>query len=163
MSAKRRESGFTLVELLVALAISSTVLTLFSTVLFQFFSTTGHGHDSLAVLHDHDIAFGWLNRDAQMAVPELATVTASGVTLNWSDEVAGTTYQACVHPVGLGPGAGPDGGRDAVEPDGGPQLGDAGRLQRLEEWQSPDRGHHVVEGGGRPRPGPSPSICGPWG
>ena len=94
MNARRGESGFTLVELLVALAIGSAVIGLLSTVLFQFFSTTGQGHDRLAVLHDHDIAFGWLNRDAQMAVPELATVVPSGVTLYWSDEVAGTTYQA---------------------------------------------------------------------
>jgi hypothetical protein len=94
MRAKRGELGFTLVELLVTLAMTSAILGLLSTVLFQFFSVTGHGHDRLGVLHDYDTAFQWINRDAQMAVPELATVVPSGVTLQWTDAVAGVTYQS---------------------------------------------------------------------
>ncbi len=95
MRAKRGELGFTLVELLVTLAVASVVFGLLSTVLFQFFSVTSHGHDRLAVLHDHDTAFEWINRDAQMAVPELATVVPSGVTLQWADAAGGgATYQS---------------------------------------------------------------------
>ena len=94
MRSKASEAGFTLVELLVASAVASLILALLSTATFQFLNATQRGHDRLAVLHDHSTAFEWLNRDAQMAVSEMATVQPDSVTLNWTDVVSGTTYQS---------------------------------------------------------------------
>src|SRR3990172_6223548 len=94
MRGKRGDPGFTLVELLVALAVTSSVIGLLSTALFQFLTATSGGHDRLAVQRDHDTAFQWINRDAQMAVPELATV-GSDLTLQWADVVGTpTTYES---------------------------------------------------------------------
>ena len=94
MRTKTSEAGFTLVELLVASAVASLVVGLLSAATFQFLTATDRGHDRLAVLRDHGTAFQWLNRDAQMAVPEQATVLPTSVTLNWTDAVTGTTYQS---------------------------------------------------------------------
>lgn len=94
MKVRRGEAGFTLVELLVASAITALVVSLLSAATFQFLKVTDRGHDRLSVLRDHRTAFQWLNRDAQMAVSELATVGPSSVTLQWTDVVSGTTYQS---------------------------------------------------------------------
>ena len=88
------ERGYTLVELIVASAIAATILSLLSAATYQFVTATGSGHDRLAVLHDQASAFGWLHRDAQMAVPADATVLPASVTLAWTDEVTGAGYES---------------------------------------------------------------------
>ena len=94
MRSNAGEAGFTLVELLVASAVAALVLGLLSAVTFQLLGATADGRDRLAVLRDHGNAFQWLNRDAQMAVSSQATVSPSSVTLNWTDDVSGITYQS---------------------------------------------------------------------
>lgn len=94
MRSNAGEAGFTLVELLVASAVAALVLGLLSAVTFQLLGATADGQDRLAVLRDHGNAFQWLNRDAQMAVSSQATVSPSSVTLNWTDDVSGITYQS---------------------------------------------------------------------
>ncbi len=94
MRAKAGEAGIALVELLVASAVASMILALLTAATFQFLHATSRGHDKLAVQRDHGTAFEWLNRDAQMAVPDLATVGPSSIVLGWTDVVSGTNYQA---------------------------------------------------------------------
>ncbi len=88
------ESGMTLVELLIALAIGGLVVGVIGAALSQFLRTTSRGHDQLAVVHDQRDALSWLSRDAQMAVSSLATVGPDAVTLNWTDQVTGDSYQS---------------------------------------------------------------------
>ncbi len=88
------ESGMTLLELLIALAIGGLVVGLIGAALSQFLRTTSRGHDELAVVHDQRDALSWLSRDAQMAVSALATVEPNSVTLNWSDPTTGDSYQS---------------------------------------------------------------------
>jgi len=94
MRAKAGEAGFTLVELLVGLAVAALVMGLLSATVFQILTATDRGQDKLAVLHDHGTAFQWLNRDAQMGVSAEATVLPDSVAINWTDAVSGTTYQS---------------------------------------------------------------------
>jgi len=91
MRKKRGEAGLSLVELLIASAIAALIVGLLSAATFQFVTATNRGHDRLAVLRDHGTAFQWLNRDAQMAVPEQAIVLPTSVTLNWTDWTDGPT------------------------------------------------------------------------
>ncbi|MEX0785341.1 MAG: prepilin-type N-terminal cleavage/methylation domain-containing protein [Dehalococcoidia bacterium] len=93
MKRWREEAGFSLVELLVAFAITGMVLTLCSAALFQYLRTTEAGHDRLSVLRDHGTAFQWLNRDGQQAISELAIVNPSSVDLSWSDQESGDTFE----------------------------------------------------------------------
>ena len=88
------ESGMTLLELLIALAIGGLVVGLIGAAMSQFLRTTSRGHDELAVVHDQRDALSWLNRDAQMAVSALATVEPNSVTLSWSDPTTGDSYQS---------------------------------------------------------------------
>jgi len=79
------ERGATLVELLVAVAISILVFSFLSTALVQFVLTTRWGNNLLQVTNDIQVASLWLGRDA----PEAASFTpGSGSvygTLNWDD------------------------------------------------------------------------------
>ncbi len=88
------ESGMTLVELLIAIAIGGLVMGVIGAALSQFVRTTTRGHDELAVVHDQRDALYWLSRDAQMAVSSLATVAPNSVTLNWTDPTSGDSYQS---------------------------------------------------------------------
>jgi prepilin-type N-terminal cleavage/methylation domain-containing protein len=94
MRAKTGEAGFTLVELLVGLAVAALVMGLLSATTFQILTASDRGQDKLAVLHDHGTAFQWLNRDAQMGVAAEATVLPTSVTINWTDAVNDITYQS---------------------------------------------------------------------
>lgn len=79
------ESGATLVELLLALAVSAVVMTMLGTAVYQFYSISSWGQARLAVLKDLQTAGLWLGRDAQEAaafVPGAGTVYG---TFQWSD------------------------------------------------------------------------------
>jgi type II secretory pathway pseudopilin PulG len=81
----RGEAGASLVELLVAVAISSVVLTMLGSAVFQFYSISSYGQARMAVLHDLQNAGLWLGRDAS----EAADFTPGGGniygTFDWSD------------------------------------------------------------------------------
>lgn len=61
------EAGITLVELIVALAISAFVLAFLGTAAFQFYKVTGWGNDRMLLSSDLQTAQMWLGRDAVQA------------------------------------------------------------------------------------------------
>ena len=64
----KRQSGFTLAEMLVTAAITGVLATVIGTSVFQIFTITEHGNDRLLALHELQNAGFWLNNDGQMAV-----------------------------------------------------------------------------------------------
>ncbi len=63
----RCESGITLIEILIASAISLTIAGFLGTAIFQFFMITGHGSDVMTSMHQVENAGHWFSRDGQMA------------------------------------------------------------------------------------------------
>lgn len=100
MKSPRGEAGFSLVELLVAFAITGMVLSLCSAALFQYLRTTERGQERLSVLRDHGGAFQWLNHDGQQAVSDLAVINPSTIDLYWSEQDSGDTYHSSYAQVG---------------------------------------------------------------
>jgi len=70
------ERGITLVELLVALAISALIIGTLGTAIYQIFEITGWGNNNLVVQHDLRNAATWLNRDVLSA--SKAVITQEG-------------------------------------------------------------------------------------
>jgi len=81
----REESGASLVELLIGIAISTFVVATLGAAVYQFFAISGAGNARMAVLRDLQNAGLWLGRDAQ----EASSFSAGGGlvygTFNWSD------------------------------------------------------------------------------
>jgi hypothetical protein len=79
------ETGASLVELLIGIAISTFVVATLGAAVYQFFAISGTGNARMAVLHDLQNAGLWLGRDAQ----EASSFSAGGGlvygTFNWSD------------------------------------------------------------------------------
>ena len=63
----RDERGITLVELLVALAITGLITGILVTAIYQIYQITGWGNNELVVQHDLQNAATWLNRDVLTA------------------------------------------------------------------------------------------------
>jgi Tfp pilus assembly protein FimT len=79
------EQGASLVELLVAIAISVLVFSILSTALVQFILVTRWGNNQLQVTNDIQVASIWLGRDAvESASFTPGTGTEYG-TLAWAD------------------------------------------------------------------------------
>ncbi len=64
---RNNETGITLIELLVASAISATIIGFMSTAIFQFFTVTRQGSDVMTSVHQVQNAGHWVTRDGQMA------------------------------------------------------------------------------------------------
>jgi Tfp pilus assembly protein PilW len=79
------ERGASLVELLVAVAISILIFSVLSTALVQFLLTTRWGNNQLQVSNDIQIASLWLGRDALEAASFTPGTGAVYGTLNWDD------------------------------------------------------------------------------
>lgn len=79
------ESGATLVETLVAIAISVLVFSVISTALVQFVLTTRWGNDQLQVTNDIQVASLWLGRDALEAASFTPGAGSVYGTLDWAD------------------------------------------------------------------------------
>ncbi len=79
------ESGATLVELLLAVALSAVVMTMLGTAVYQFYSISRWGQARLAVLKDLQTAGLWLGRDAQEAAAFVPGAGAVYGTFRWSD------------------------------------------------------------------------------
>lgn len=81
----KNEKGASLVEMLVAMAISVMVFGVITTALVQFMLVTRWGNSQLQISNDFQIASLWLGRDALEAssfTPGTGTVYG---TLNWAD------------------------------------------------------------------------------
>ena len=90
--AKDPENGASLVEMLVAVAISILVFSVLSTALVQFVLTTRWGNDQLQVTNDIQVTGLWLGRDALEAASFTPGSGAVYGTLNWLDSSHQFTY-----------------------------------------------------------------------
>jgi prepilin-type N-terminal cleavage/methylation domain-containing protein len=73
----RREQGFTLVELLVSLAITGLIFTVVGTTMFQLTTVSAYGNDKLTIAHEVQNIGYWFNLDGQMAVSANGGATLS--------------------------------------------------------------------------------------
>jgi hypothetical protein len=83
----KNEKGASLVEMLVAMAISVMVFGVITTALVQFMLVTRWGNSQLQISNDIQIASIWLGRDALESssfTPGAGTVYG---TLNWADSI----------------------------------------------------------------------------
>ncbi len=65
---RRSEQGLTLVELLIAIAITGVLTTVLGTVVYQLYTTTEYGSGRFTSLHELQNAAYRFNMDGQMAV-----------------------------------------------------------------------------------------------
>lgn len=79
------EKGASLVEMLVAMAISTLVFAILSSALVQFVLTTRWGNNLLQVTNDIQVSSLWLGRDAQEAASFSSGSGSVYGTLNWAD------------------------------------------------------------------------------
>ncbi|MEN8494353.1 prepilin-type N-terminal cleavage/methylation domain-containing protein [Dehalococcoides sp. THU3] len=62
-----KQAGFTLVEMLVALAITGLIMAGLTTSIFQLFTITQRSSDHMTIIRHLDIVNSWLSTDIQMA------------------------------------------------------------------------------------------------
>jgi prepilin-type N-terminal cleavage/methylation domain-containing protein len=62
------QKGMTMVELVVATAVTGIIIFFLGTVVYQILSVTGYGNDRLVAAHDLENAAYWFNLDGQQAV-----------------------------------------------------------------------------------------------
>jgi len=85
----RGQSGFTLVELLVALAITSLLLPAVITSIFQITRGTTQINNDLAVQQDIELASSWFTRDLALALTTDVAHNVAPVTsmrVDWIDQ-----------------------------------------------------------------------------
>ena len=73
----KARSGFTLVELLITVALTGLIFTSVGTAIFQLSTVSSYGNDKLTALHDIQNATNQINLDCQTA----AAVDATGVNI----------------------------------------------------------------------------------
>jgi prepilin-type N-terminal cleavage/methylation domain-containing protein len=76
------QKGMTMVELIVATAITGVIVVFLGTAIYQILSVTGYGNDRLSAAHDLENTAYWFNLDGQRAV---AASGGSGLALTLSD------------------------------------------------------------------------------
>jgi len=81
----RDDSGATLVETLIAVAISAAVVTMLGSAVYQFYAISYWGNGRLAVLHDLQNSGLWIGRDANEAASFSPGAGAVYGTLSWPD------------------------------------------------------------------------------
>jgi prepilin-type N-terminal cleavage/methylation domain-containing protein len=93
---KRREAGFTLVEVLISIAVSGLILGLIGTFITQTLRLTDSDNDLLLVTDDLRTTGGWLTQDGQMADLATSTAVGSSLILSWTDAYSGANlgYQS---------------------------------------------------------------------
>jgi prepilin-type N-terminal cleavage/methylation domain-containing protein len=92
----KKEQGYTLVELLITLAISGLVFVVAGTVLFQLSTVSSYGNDKLSTIHAAQNAEYWFNLDGQTAVSAAGTTSLvlsfpTGQTVTYA--LSGTNLQ----------------------------------------------------------------------
>ena len=76
------QKGMTLVELIVAVAVTGVIVTFLGTAIYQILTVTGFGNDWLTAGHELENAAYWLNRDGQQSITASG---GSGLSLTLSD------------------------------------------------------------------------------
>jgi prepilin-type N-terminal cleavage/methylation domain-containing protein len=83
----RNERGFTLVELVIVVALTGIIASVIGSAIFQLSTVSGYGEARLTAMHELQNAGYWLNRDGQMSASasggaslSLSIPSAPGVT-----------------------------------------------------------------------------------
>jgi len=61
------QKGFTLVELLITVAITGLIVSFLGTAIYQIITVTEYGNDRMTAMHELQNAAHWVNLDGQMA------------------------------------------------------------------------------------------------
>ena len=64
---KSNEQGFTVVELIIAVAITGLIVSFLGTAIYQMFTVTQYGNDRLTAMHELQNAAYWFSLDGQQA------------------------------------------------------------------------------------------------
>jgi prepilin-type N-terminal cleavage/methylation domain-containing protein len=70
------QQGMTMVELIVAVAVTGIIVVFFGTAVYQIMTVSGYGNSRLIAAHELENAAYWLNRDGQQA-----TIASGGSSL----------------------------------------------------------------------------------
>jgi len=92
----KARSGFTLVELLITVALTGLIFTSVGTAIFQLSTVSSYGNDKLTALHDIQNATNQINLDCQTAAAavggsSLVLTLPSAATITYS--LSGTNLQ----------------------------------------------------------------------
>lgn len=79
------QKGFTMVELVVAVAITGMIVGFLGTAVYQITTVTEYGNDRLTALHELQNSAYWFNLDGQQAV---SASTDSGLLLTISESTS---------------------------------------------------------------------------
>lgn len=64
----REQRGFSLAELVIAIAVTGIIIGFLATAIYQMLSITSYGNDRLTAAHELQNAAHWFHRDGQKAV-----------------------------------------------------------------------------------------------
>ena len=96
------DSGYTLIELLIGLAIAAVLTGFLAVFVYQTLAVTNSGNDRLLVTDDLRAAGTWLTQDGQMADLGTSVALNNTLVLSWTDVFSGANvgYQATYAVVG---------------------------------------------------------------
>lgn len=82
------QKGLTMVELLVAIAVTGAIVVFLGTAIYQIITVSGYGNDRLTAMHELQNSAHWFNLDGQKAI----TANVNGGLLLTISETSSITY-----------------------------------------------------------------------